>query len=224
MRSSVQNLMWLGGYLLTPGALVFVSALFLSGCSLISETSRNPPIQVWPDMRKQEKFLAQSAVATDGDLAKIFADGRSNRRPVDGTVARGHLHLDEPMTTGLVSTTVYSGKNPVPLNEEVLRTGQARFNVYCAPCHDRTGSGQGIINKKDPTYKPGNLQEDRIKGLADGEIFYVITNGRRTMPAYKFQLASVEDRWAIVYYVRALQRASAGTLADIPEDKKATLN
>jgi mono/diheme cytochrome c family protein len=219
----MKNLLWLAGYLLTPGTLVFVSALFLSGCSLISETSRNPPIQVWPDMRKQEKFLAQSAVESGGELAKLFSDGRSNRHPVEGTIARGHLQLDEPSATGLVNATLYTGKNPLPLNEDVIRLGQTRFNVYCSPCHDRTGSGQGIVNKREPTYKPGNLLEDRIRGLADGELFYVITNGRRTMPAYRFQVAE-KDRWAIIYYVRALQRAATGTLADVPEDRKGALN
>jgi mono/diheme cytochrome c family protein len=221
--SRMKNLLWLAGYVLTPGTLVLVSALFLSGCSLITETSRNPPIQVWPDMRKQEKFLPQSAVQEGGDLSKLFADGRSNRPRVEGTIARGHLRLDEPGSTGMVNATTYTGKNPLPLTEETLRLGQTRFNVYCAPCHDRTGSGQGIVNKREPTYKPGNLLEERIRGLADGEIFFVLTNGRRTMPAYRFQVAE-KDRWAIIYYVRALQRAATGTLTDVPEDKKATLN
>ena len=197
--------------------------LLLSGCSVIQETSRNPPIQVWPDMRKQEKFLAQSSVEAGGELSKIFKDGRANRRPVEGTVARGQLRLENVMSTGLVNPTTYAGQNPLPLNADVLKLGQAKFNVYCAPCHDQTGSGQGIVNKREPTYKPGNLHEDRIKAMADGEIFYVLANGRRTMPSYRFQL-SEQERWSVVYYVRALQRTTQGTLADVPEDKKATLN
>ena len=203
--------------------LLIPPALLLSGCSLITETSRTPPIQVWPDMKKQEKFLAQSGVEPGGELAKIFKDGRANRRPVEGTVARGQLRLENVMSTGLVNVTTYSGQNPVPLNEDVLKLGQAKFNVYCTPCHDRAGSGQGIVNKREPTYKPGNLHEDRIKQMADGEIFYVLTNGRRTMPSYRYQL-SEQERWSVVYYVRALQRTTSGTLADVPEDKKATLN
>jgi mono/diheme cytochrome c family protein len=198
-------------------------ALLLSGCSLIQETSRVPPIQVWPDMKKQEKFLAQSAVEEGGDLSKVFKDGRSNRRPVEGTVARGQLRLENVMSTGLVNPTTYAGQNPVPLTADVLQLGQARFNVYCSPCHDRTGSGRGIVNKRDPTFKPGNLQEDRIRQMADGELFYVMTNGRRVMPSYRYQL-SEQERWAVIYYVRALQRATAGTVADVPEDKKATIN
>lgn len=202
---------------------VLLPALFAPGCSLITETSRVPPIQVWPDMRKQEKFTPQTAVEPGGELSKIFKDGRSNRRPVEGTVARGQLRLENVKSTGMVNPTTYAGQNPMPLSEAFLRQGQARFNVYCAPCHDRTGSGQGVVNKREPTYKPGNLQDDRIRQMADGEIFYVLTNGRRTMPSYRFQL-SEEDRWAVVYYVRALQRATGATMADVPEDKKAALN
>ncbi len=174
-------------------------------------------------MKKQEKFLPQSSVESGGELSKVFKDGRSNRRPVEGTVARGQLRLDDVMSTGLVNPTTYSGKNPVPLTEDALKLGQAKFNVYCTPCHDQTGSGMGIVNKREPTYKPANLHEDRVKQMADGELFYVLTNGRRTMPSYRFQL-SEQDRWSIVYYVRALQRTTSGTLADVPEDKKATIN
>ena len=203
--------------------LLAIPALLLTGCSMIQETSRVPPIQVWPDMKKQEKFLPQSGVESGGELAKIFKDGRANRRPVEGTVARGQLRLDDVMSTGLVNSTTYAGKNPVPLTEDVLKLGQARFNVYCSPCHDRTGSGQGIVNKREPTFKPGNLHEDRMKQMNDGELFYVLANGRRNMPSYRYQL-SENERWSVIYYVRALQRSTSGTLADVPEDKKATIN
>lgn len=174
-------------------------------------------------MKKQEKFLAQSAIEPGGELSKIFKDGRANRRPVEGTIARGQLRLENVLSTGLVNPTTYAGQNPLKLDEETVKVGQAKFNVYCSPCHDRTGSGQGIVNKREPTYKPGNLHEDRIKAMADGEIFFVLTNGRRTMPSYRFQL-SEQERWSVVYYVRALQRTTSGTMADVPEDKKAALN
>ncbi len=203
--------------------LPLAPVVFLSGCSLIEQTSRNPPLQVWPDMKKQEKFLAQSGVEEGGELSKIFKDGRSNRRPVEGTIARGQLRLENVYSTGMINATTWAGQNPVPLTEDVLKLGQTKFNVYCSPCHDRTGSGQGIVNKREPTYKPGNLHEDRIKAMADGEIFYVLTNGRRTMPSYRYQL-SEQERWSVIYYVRALQRTSSGTMADVPEDKKASLN
>lgn len=203
-----------------PGATVVLSSVFLTGCISISETTRKEPIELWTDMVRQEKFKPQSAV--DGDLLTVFADGRSNRRPVAGTIARGHLKYDDAFSTGFASPNIYTGVNPVKLTAEVLEHGQAKYTVYCTPCHDASGGGQGIVNAKEPTYKPGNLHDDRIKQMADGEIFWVLTHGRRTMPAYRFQLNET-DRWSVVYYVRALQRATSATPADLPEAERARL-
>jgi mono/diheme cytochrome c family protein len=97
-----------------------------------------------------------------------------------------------------------------------------KFNTYCQPCHDKTGSGQGIVPTRVATWQPSNLTEDRVVQFADGDIFNVITNGRRSMPPYRFQIA-VEDRWAIIAYVRALQRAAHGTKAEVPADRAAEL-
>ena len=216
----VKQALWFGGYVLLPGAAVVISSLLLTGCISISETTRKQPMELWTDMVRQEKFKPQSAVGKD--LLPVFADGRSNRRPVEGVIARGHLSYNDAYSTGFTAANEYTGVNPVKLTAEVLEHGQSKFNVYCSPCHDQSGGGQGIVNAKEPTYKPGNLHEDRIKGLADGELYWVITNGRRTMPGYKFQLP-VADRWAIVYYVRALQRATSATAADLPEAERARL-
>ena len=196
------------------------ASLILSGCS-IGETSRRPPIELWPDMDRQEKFKAQSAVGDD--LKSYLKDGRSNRRPPEGVVARGRLMLEDAAHTGLSNLTTFTGKNPVPLTMAVLLRGQERFNVYCTPCHDKTGSGHGIVNIRDPLFKPATLTDDRIVAYPDGQIFYTITNGKSNMKSYRNQL-SVEDRWAVVYYVRALQRSHAGTLNDVPEDKKGSIN
>ena len=214
------RILWFAGYVLSPTAAIIVATLMLSGCS-ITETSRKPPIEVWDDMDRQEKFKPQSAVGRD--LQGVFADHRSNRRPVEGTIARGHLMLDDVMNTGMAKADVYAGGNPVKLDEEVMKLGHDKFQVYCSPCHDRTGGGQGIVNLREPTYKPGNLLDDRIKGYPDGQIFHVITNGKGNMQPYRNQLAP-RERWAVVYYVRALQRAHSGTLADVPEDKKGSIN
>ena len=220
MRNLLENrAAWFGGYVLAPMAAI-VGALLLTGCG-ITQNSRNPPIEVWDDMDRQEKFKAQSAVGKD--LYGVFPDRRSDRRPIEGTIARGHLAFDNPATSGLVNATTYTGRNPVALTPEVLKLGQDRFNVYCTPCHDRTGGGLGIVNLREPAFKPGNLMDDRIKAFADGQIFYTITNGKGNMNGYRYQL-NVAERWAIVYYVRALQRAHSGTLADVPEDKKASIN
>ena len=106
------------------------------------------------------------------------------------------------------STIMYIGRNPLKIDAELLAHGQRRFNTYCSPCHDRTGQGRGVVGQR-AIWIPTNLQEPRVKDMNDGEIFNVITYGRRSMPSYRFQVVD-RDRWAIVAYVRALQRTSTG--------------
>ncbi len=197
------------GYFLLP-----LAALVLTGCSGIQ---RDPPVQVWDDMKQQPKFHPQG----ENEVAALAGDHRDARRPPEGTVARGHMVEDTAYFTGMEGE-MYVGKSPVPLTPALLHQGQLKFNTYCQPCHDKTGSGVGIVPTRVPTWQPSNLTEDRVVQFADGDIFNVITNGRRSMPAYRFQVA-VEDRWAIIAYVRALQRAAHATKADVPADHTAEL-
>lgn len=215
MRNPVfeNRVLWTGGYCLLPLIAVVLGIFALTGCSGVQ---RDPPLQVWWDMKQQEKFKPQG----ENDLP-FFTDGRDARRPPEGTVARGHMADQTPYFTGM-DGDLYVGKSPVPLTPAVLHQGQARFNIYCQPCHDKTGSGQGIVPTRVPTWQPSNLTEDRVVQFADGDIFNVITNGRRSMPAYRFQI-TVDDRWAIIAYVRALQRAAHATKADVPADHSAEL-
>lgn len=193
-------------------ALLFAATVLLVSCE--SLPSRQPPMEVWWDMRRQGKGKPQETSA-------FFSDGRASRMPVPGTIARGHLNDDDTYATGMVSPTMYLGKNPETIDAKLLQRGQDRFNIYCSPCHGRTGMGNGIVAiKANGTWIPSNLQEDRVKGLADGEIYQVITNGRRSMPAYRFQIVE-HDRWAIVAYLRALQRTTGGTLEDVPQEMRA---
>ena len=195
-------------------AVLLGATVLLVGCE--SLPSRQPPIEVWWDMKRQERGKPQSP-------SLFFADGRASRMPVPGTVARGHLNDDDLYVTGMVSPTMYLGKNPEKIDAALLKRGQDRFNIYCSPCHGQTGAGNGIVAVKAAgTWIPSNLQEDRVKGLADGEIYQVITNGRRSMPAYRFQIVE-HDRWAIVAYLRALQRTTSGTLEDVPQDMRAAV-
>ena len=179
--------------------------LALAGCSGIQ---RDTPLQVWDDMKHQQKFRAQSPV--DG----IFTDGRSNRLLPEDTVARGHFRDDSPYNTGMQGD-MYVGKMPVPVTLELIQQGQTKFNIYCSPCHDQTGMGHGIVPTRVPVWQPSNLTEQRVVELADGDIFNVITNGRRTMPPYRFQVVT-QDRWAIIAYVRALQRAAHAKPEEVP--------
>ena len=192
-----------------PLAAVIVASLLLSGCSSVQ---RQPPLQVWPDMRVQEKFKPQ--LWTD-----LFPDHRMSRRPPEGTIKRGYVHEDIPAETGMEGAN-YTGKNPLPITPELLAEGQWRFNTYCSPCHDRTGTGRGMVPRRALNWQPANLTEDRVVQLSDGDIFNAITNGRRTMPAYFFQ-NRVNERWAIIAYLRVLQRAANGSLNDVPEELRA---
>jgi len=190
-------------------------ALVLAGCSGVR---RDPPLQVWWDMKWQDKFKPQLSIDVfdhHDELAKMFPDHRHLRRPPEGTIARGFMREDNPFNTGM-DGKLYVGKNPVKVTEEVLADGQLRFNIYCSPCHDRTGLGQGMVPKRALNFHPQNLMEDRIVQMADGDIFNVITYGRRTMPPY-FEQVRVEERWNIIAYLRVLQRAAHGTVDDVPE-------
>jgi len=196
--------------------LWIAAALTLAGCSSIQRT---PPIQVWPDMRMQARFEAQ---ATSG----LFTDGRASRRRPDGVIARGRPFADDVMNTGMLENGMYVGKMPIEVTEAVLKEGEWRFNTYCAPCHDRTGTGKGMVplrwQASGGVWQPADLTEDRLIEAADGDIFNVITFGRRTMPAYGFQNRA-NERWAIIAYLRVLQRAAHSSMTDVPEELRATV-
>lgn len=193
--------------LFVKATLAAAAAFLLAGCS--NFPSRNPQIIVWTDMKFQEKYKPQMR-------SSFFSDGRVSRRPVANTVALENFKEDEAYSTGLNPDNTYVARNPEPLSKELLERGQAKFNVYCQPCHDKTGSGRGIVPSK-AIWVPANMHDDRVVNFVDGEFFHVITNGRRSMPSYRYQIPE-KDRWAIVAYVRALQRSFRGSMADVPAD------
>ncbi len=196
-------------------ATFLILALALAGCR--GQTSTKPPIHPNPNMDEQFKYDPQ-------ERNPIFSDKRAMREPVPGTVARGELHQDEVFYQGRNADDSFVWQNPRPITMELLKRGQERFNIYCSPCHGRTGDGQGMV--MPPRYQgmvpPPSYMEDRIRFMPDGEIFNTITLGIRTMPSYRHQVMP-EDRWAIIAYIRALQRSQHTTAADIPADQRASL-
>ncbi len=188
-------------------ALLALAAFSLAGCS--NFPSRQPPIWVWWDMKKQDKYKPQAE-------SLYFADGRTSRAPVAGAVAQELYRPDTAFSTGINPDGTYVARNPLPVTRDLLVQGQRKFDTYCAPCHDRTGSGRGIVPAK-AVWVPGNLHDERIVNFVDGELYHVIANGRRSMPGYRYQITE-EDRWAIVAYIRALQRAWRGTMDDVPPE------
>src|SRR5262249_17772533 len=130
-------------------------------------------------------------------------------------VAQGHLDEDDRYYKGMVGD-LYVARAPIALDDKVIRRGQDRFNIYCTPCHDRTGGGQGLAGKRGHP-QPVSPVCDRRPHLPDGQVFQTITHGVRNMPAYRKQVP-VEDRWAIVAWVRVLSRAANAKLEDVPAD------
>lgn len=198
-------------------AVVIVGAAALVPFALIARsratTSPEPRIQIIRDMGRQPKFKTQSA-------NPMFADGRAMRPAVAGAVAHGDLHDDEAYWEGRTAAgwvTVF----PVAVTEERMRRGQERFEIFCSPCHGLAGYGDGEVAKRADALQegtwtpPSSFHTDLVRGRPVGHLFNTITNGIRNMPAYGAQVP-VADRWAIVMYVRALQRSQAASIADVP--------
>lgn len=179
--------------------------------------SRQRPISVFPDMDKQWKLLPQK------DAEFFTDDGRSSRLPVPGTIARGAPYQDWPVNTGRVSgLTNFVETSPLPITETLMARGRQRFDINCSPCHGAQGDGNGITKKIGAMAIVANLHDRRIVELADGEIFNTITYGKGLMGAYGPNVAP-PDRWAIIAYLRALQRSQLGTVEDVPDQFQATL-
>lgn len=152
----------------------------------------------------------------------FFGDNRSARPLIEGTVARGHLHEDQHLYDGMVDGNLAT-TFPFPVTREVLLRGQNRFNIYCSPCHDRTGSGNGMIVQRG-FKQPPSYHIDRLREAPPGYFYTVIKNGFGVMSSYAYQVNKPEDRWAIVSYIRALQLSQNAKLDDVPEDERAELH
>jgi mono/diheme cytochrome c family protein len=153
--------------------------------------------------------------------SKFFADGRSSRMPVEGTIARGQLREDEVFFSGLEKGQPVD-YFPFPVTEAVLRRGQQRFNVYCTPCHSATGDGNGMIVQRG--YKrPTSYHTPELRAAKVGHFVDVMTKGFGVMPDYAMQI-SPADRWAVAAYIRALQASQGGTIADVPQDQRQNLD
>ena len=206
------------------------------------QKSTQPPTEVFPDMVRQPKVRAQAPL-------NFFADGRGPRLPVIGTVPVGYemprpkaeatpagSAEDAPeeahtriafsagtdyLNTGKMGDQWGSGI-PLPVTRELMERGQQRFNITCAMCHGAAAAGNGIT-KQYGLATVVSLQDDRIRKMSDGEIFNTVTNGKNTMMPYGPNIV-VADRWAIIAYLRALQRSQHATVADVPEAQRAELD
>ena len=165
------------------------------------------------DMHDQPKYIPLRE-------SDFYSDHRSAREPVEGTVARGHLDDDELLDTGKVNGQDAT-EFPWPVTSEVMARGRERFDIYCAPCHDRAGTGDGMIVRRGYR-RPPSYHIDRLRQAPVGHFFDVITNGFGAMPDYRDQVP-VADRWAIIAYVRALQASQSAPLAAVPPAERGKL-
>ena len=152
--------------------------------------------------------------------SEFFANGAAMRPFVEGTVARGTLREDAALFTGK-SGEEFVTEFPVPVDAALLERGRSEFQVFCSPCHGRTGMGDGVIVQRG-FKRPTSYHVDRLRQIQVGYLFDVITNGYGAMSNYASQVP-VEDRWAIVAYIRALQRSQHASLEDVPQDKRSQL-
>jgi mono/diheme cytochrome c family protein len=228
----------LRGFILISLFLTIATVAFLG---FRGKKSTEPPFELFPDMVRQMKVRAQSP-------SNFFADGRGSRMPIEGTMPIGYempranamatpapavapaqprerLAFSEGTdyyNTGKMGATNWGTGIPVDVNLELMKRGRERFNITCAMCHGATAAGNGIT-KQYGLATVVTLQDDRIRNMADGEIFNTITNGKNTMMSYG-SILTVNDRWAIIAYLRALQRSQNAGLNDVPENLRASLD
>jgi mono/diheme cytochrome c family protein len=170
------------------------------------------------DMARQPKYRWPD------EPAEFFADGHVDRPIEPGTVARGHLQEDEARNTGVTGPgPAYATDFPFTIDEAALHRGRERFNIYCSVCHGRTGFGDGKVVQRG-YLKPPSYHDQRLRDMPVGRMFEVVTKGYGGMPDYATQIP-VNDRWAIVAYVRVLQysqQVPAGNLSDVDRKKMQT--
>lgn len=196
----------------------FVGVFLLSSLSVLfgcrGQKSTEPPIHLNPNMDIQAKYHAY-------DTSKFFADGRAMRPIPAGTIPRGYLKEDSALNYGK-SGGQYILKNPLPITQALLDRGQERFEIYCTVCHGATGNGQGIASQRGMLMAPSFLDQRAID-FPDGQFYDAIYSGVRNMQSYKAQV-KLEDRWAIVAYIRALQRSQNATINDVPTEHRSSLD
>jgi mono/diheme cytochrome c family protein len=193
--------------------LALIPPVIIARARAVKSTS--PRIHVIPDMDNQPKYKPQQR-------SPLFADHRTMRLPIEGTIARGELRDDDHLYRGKIDgewATTY----PVPITMTSIRRGQQRFKIFCAPCHGLDGAGNGSVAVRAMALQEGtwvpplSFHQQQVRERPLGHLFNTISNGIRTMPSYGAQIKP-EDRWLVVAYVRALQRSQNASAADAPSE------
>jgi len=200
-----------GFSLSTPACGRGVSRRFLAALALLLAATT---VACRQDMQDQPKYIPLRPT-------EFFTDGRSARPLIAGTVARGHLDDDAAFYTGKDADGKFVAEFPFPVTKDVIERGRERFDIYCTPCHDYLGTGNGRIVRRGFRHPP-NYHIDRLRQVPPGYIFDVITQGFGAMPDYSAQVRP-RDRWAIVAYIRALQLSQNASINDVPAAARAQL-
>src|SRR3954470_6145536 len=211
-------------YFLFIFGLCMVATMLLLGPR--GRTFHKPPLYIFPDMERQLKLRPQKDNT-------FFVNGISSQTPIAGTIPRseeintveGKVYPFEnsPVNTGHVKGTTNFVENiPLPVTQALMMRGQQRFQINCSPCHGATAEGNGITKKIGAMAVVANLHDKRIVEMPDGEIFNTISNGKNLMGAYGPNVP-VQDRWAIIAYLRAVQLSRLGAVDDLPQELRATL-
>jgi mono/diheme cytochrome c family protein len=225
-------------FLLVLITILIVSIAGLRDYSFLPHKTKRPPIEIFPDMVRQAKVKAQAP-------SDFYADGRGARSHVDGTVPVGYsapessAQASEGVATmgSPYNVVIFSGKqdyadtgkvgtnwgNGLPFNATMatLERGRERYQIQCAVCHGATGGGNGIATKYG-LVGVASFNQQRIREMNDGEIYNTIVNGKNSMLGYG-SVIQVPDRWAIVAYIRALQRSQNATINDVPATERTAL-
>ena len=178
----------------------------LAGCR--GSLKDEPPVHPNPNMDHMHRYDAQESSA-------YYADGRAMRPRVEGTIPFGQGKTDDHLHRGQVDGE-WATAFPIELTDDVLARGQQRYNIYCSPCHDESGSGDGIVVQRG-MIPPPSFHDERIRTMPVGELYSAVTDGIRNMPSYASQV-NTEDRWAVIAYIRALQLSQNAPLAAVPTD------
>ena len=200
-------------YFLLVFGVIVITVMVVAGKR--GDMSRRPPIELFPDMDRQPKLRPQTANS-------FFKDGLSSQQPIDGAIARGSAYQDTPENTGKIpSTTNWVQTIPAPVTAQVMARGRERYDISCAPCHGAQGDGKGITTQYGMP-PVANFHDPRFINLTDGDMFNTITHGKNLMGAYAAQVTP-EDRWAVIAYVRALQRSRLVFAEELTPDLRAKL-
>jgi len=191
-------------------AFIKLGSILLLSMTLLScrgQKTEKPPMRTQLNMQFQDRFNAQ-------EENTFFENGMAMRMPVEGTVARGTMRNDTALFEGVDDNGDFVDEIPFELTRDFIYRGKERYDIYCQVCHGGSGNGQGIIMTGQYGFVPApTFHRDVSYDMPDGEFYSAITNGIRTMPSYASQI-KVEDRWAIVAYVRALQKSQ-----NVPEEE-----